>query len=73
MRNPASPARRPTLWLLSLVFALLLGITGPLASALDSSPVVLGDETLFQVQAGVGSFDPGFRAEVISERIGTLA
>lgn len=73
MRTPASLTCRPRRWLFSLVFALVLGITGPLAAALDSAPVVLAGETLFPIQAGVGSFDPGFRAEVISERIDTLA
>jgi hypothetical protein len=73
MRNPASLARRPRLWLLSPVFALVLGIAGPLAAALDTAPGELGDDTLFGVRARVASLDPDFRAAVISDRIRTLA
>jgi hypothetical protein len=73
MRNSASLARRPRLWLLSPVFALVLGIAGPLAAALDGAPVELGDDTLFGVRARVASLDPDFRAAVISDRIRTLA
>ena len=73
MRNPASLAHLPRLWFLSLLFALLLGLSGPLTAALANAPVVLGDETLFPIQARVGSFEPSFRAQVISDRLRTFA
>jgi len=39
----------------------------------DGSPVILGDETLFHIQAGIGSFSPEFRSQVISKRLNDLA
>ncbi len=39
----------------------------------DGSPVILGDETLFHIQAGIGSFSPEFRSQVISKRLIDLA
>lgn len=42
----------------------------PASKTLDrGTPVVLGGDTLFYVQAQIGSFSPEFRAEVISSRI----
>jgi hypothetical protein len=37
------------------------------------TPVILGDETLFNIQARIGSFSPEFRAQVVTDRIETLA
>ncbi|MEO1003884.1 MAG: mechanosensitive ion channel family protein [Cyanobacteria bacterium J06638_7] len=73
MGTPVHRARPPRLRVLLLLSALVLALSGPLAAALASSPVVLGDDTLFPIQARVASFDPSFRAEVISRRILTFA
>ncbi|MEX1315906.1 MAG: mechanosensitive ion channel family protein [Synechococcaceae cyanobacterium] len=73
MRNPACLARRPRLWILALVLALALGFSAPLTAARADAPVVLGDDTLFPIQARVGSFEPAFRAQVISDRLLTFA
>jgi small-conductance mechanosensitive channel len=37
------------------------------------APVLLGDDTLFYIQARIASFSPEFRAQVISNRIDTFA
>ncbi len=37
------------------------------------APVVLGDQTLFKIQAGIASFSPEFRAQVVSDRIAAFA
>jgi len=70
--SPANLTRQARLGLLSLVVMLAIGLATPLA-ALESAPVVLGDDTLFEIQARVASFDPSFRAEVISGRIRVYA
>jgi small-conductance mechanosensitive channel len=45
----------------------------PTASSPTGVPVVLGDETLFYIQARIASFSPEFRAQVVSNRIANLA
>ncbi|OLP18678.1 hypothetical protein BST81_09420 [Leptolyngbya sp. 'hensonii'] len=37
------------------------------------APVILGNETLFYIQAGIDSFPPEFRAQVVSTRITSFA
>lgn len=37
------------------------------------SPVILGDDTLFYIQARIASFSPEFRAQVVSKRISEFA
>jgi small-conductance mechanosensitive channel len=37
------------------------------------APVVLGDDTLFYIQARIGSFSPEFRAQIVSTRLSALA
>ncbi|MEM6592321.1 MAG: mechanosensitive ion channel domain-containing protein [Cyanobacteria bacterium P01_H01_bin.119] len=39
----------------------------------QGSPVILQDQTLFYIEARVGSFSPNFRANAIAERIETFA
>ncbi|OKH18513.1 mechanosensitive ion channel protein [[Limnothrix rosea] IAM M-220] len=39
------------------------------AETLQGAPVVLGDSELFRIEARIASFDPEFRAKVISERL----
>ncbi|MBE9174504.1 hypothetical protein IQ225_02775, partial [Synechocystis salina LEGE 06155] len=45
----------------------------PTGSQPKGAPVILGDETLFYIQARIASFSPEFRAQVISNRIVSLA
>lgn len=73
MHNTVSLARRLRLRFLCLLFGLILVLNTALPAALADTPVVLGDDTLFPIQARVGSFDPSFRAEVIADRIRTFA
>ncbi len=48
-------------------------VTSPPKLDPKGAPVLLGDETLFYIQARIASFSPEFRAQVISERIDTYA
>ena len=41
----------------------------PQATELKGSPVILGDDELFRIEARIASFEPEFRAKVISERL----
>ncbi|MBE9240819.1 mechanosensitive ion channel family protein [Synechocystis salina] len=45
----------------------------PTANEPKGAPVILGDETLFYIQARIASFSPEFRAQVVSNRIVSLA
>ncbi|NJL84059.1 MAG: hypothetical protein HC890_16085, partial [Chloroflexaceae bacterium] len=45
----------------------------PTVNQQTGAPVVLGDETLFYIQARIASFSPEFRAQVVSNRITTFA
>ncbi len=56
-------------WLLIL----WLSVASQASSPPPPAPVTLGDDTLFNIQAGVASFSPQFRAQVISQRINSLA
>ncbi|MBE9203574.1 mechanosensitive ion channel family protein [Synechocystis salina LEGE 06099] len=45
----------------------------PTGSKPTGAPVILGDDTLFYIQARIASFSPEFRAQVVSNRIASLA
>lgn len=47
--------------------------SSPTTTQQTGAPVVLGDETLFYIQARIASFSPEFRAQVISNRIAAFA
>ncbi len=67
-------SRRLWIFVSAFILAIIL-TTGNLAySQVNSqgSPVILGDETLFYIQAGIGSFSPEFRSQVISKRLNDL-
>ncbi len=61
------------LWLVALLMAVSVLLIGPVAAVPSGAPVILGDETLFRIEAQVASFAPDFRAQVISDRITKLA
>lgn len=68
-------------WLVAYLLTLVLLVTiNPLGvtqtstpTADKGAPVVLGDETLFYIQAQIASFSPQFRAQVVSNRITEFA
>lgn len=71
-------------WLLPLLVTCIVILNGAIAIAeMPSSdqvntqpteaPVILGDETLFHIQARIASFSPEFRAQVVSSRIYSFA
>ncbi|WP_414565982.1 MULTISPECIES: mechanosensitive ion channel family protein [unclassified Anabaena] len=45
----------------------------PAVSKIDGAPVVLGDQTLFVIKAGVGSFSASERSQAVTNRIETMA
>ena len=70
-------------WLIPCIIALVLFATtiqsvypqssSPTLTEQTGAAVVLGDETLFYIQARIASFSPEFRAQVVSGRITAFA
>ncbi|PAX49099.1 mechanosensitive ion channel family protein [Brunnivagina elsteri] len=48
-------------------------ITKPAVTKIDGAPVVLGDQTLFVIKVGVGSFSAEERSQAVTNRIETIA
>jgi small-conductance mechanosensitive channel len=68
-------SRRLWVFVSAFILAIILTTVNLAYSQVKSqgSPVILGDETLFYIQAGIGSFSPEFRSQVISKRLKDLA
>lgn len=63
--------RRGTSLLLALLLCFIISssVFSQTKTSTEGAPVILGEETLFEVKAKIGSFTPDLRAQIISERL----